>query len=149
MPVCRRIFGTAASRFTACLLLPLYLTVGLLGSGGWFCADGTHCRPAAAATCCCDDRAAAPVDDCCPSPARSHSIGTAGATCGCYYQDQSRDSLVKLALLLDSPSELPTGTGIEVAPPPSARARYYPPAATPSPPRYLLSPRNGRAPPHA
>jgi len=72
--------------YLAAVLLPLLISTwsGWMVLGGWHCADGSQCRPAAASACCCEEPSQtlsgsvkAEEDDC------AHAGINAG--CGCYY----------------------------------------------------------------
>jgi hypothetical protein len=137
-------FGQRLLAVALLLLLPL---ASVAGVGGWQCADGSPCRPATALTCCCAV-APPPVDDCCElelSPDALHL----GAACGCHFHAEAADALLTAASLLDVSLALPPSAGVVIVRPLSASERSLHPAILHHPPRYLLSPADGRAPPVA
>src|SRR5713101_1766559 len=83
-------------QFLGAALLPLLIFAGQIDLGGWFCADGTRCRPALAATCCCGcpEGAGAPGDCHARAGDQAHAAIT-GTPCHCYYDIQGIPSLLK------------------------------------------------------
>jgi hypothetical protein len=137
--------------FIGVALLPLLILSGLIGPGGWFCADGRLCEPAFAATCCCGcPEDGVPARDCCPGETGPHGEAGLRSSCGCYYHAEA----AARAVVLKSPQHRwnavspPTAVTLAVAPPIGftlALAR----TPTAKPARFLLSPRQSRAPPFA
>jgi hypothetical protein len=130
-------------------LLPLFI-VGLGGPvGGWHCADGSVCASAVEPTCCCGcvETGSRIVHHCDDEEARAPYLGA--DACGCYYQTQYAEALLKLKRLLasDVPALLATHC---VTIRPLQRIVCLPaPAATQSPPRTPPSPGDPRGPPAA
>jgi hypothetical protein len=75
----------------ALLSLMVSPLAGWTAAGGWYCATGTQCEPAAAVACCCED-AVAP-DDCCAQGGSGYSA----AACGCYYDAHLVDASLQFA----------------------------------------------------
>lgn len=143
-----RSLGWPGQRLTAVALLPLLLLVSLSGVGGWQCADGSPCRPAASLTCCCGAEAP-PVDDCCLAERQGHGASRIAAACGCHFHAETADTLLKGVATLHLQLAPPSPVKLVLDRPGNVGERLLPPAITISPPRYLLSPTDGRAPPVA
>lgn len=136
-------------RLLGVLLLPLLLLANVPGTGGWYCADGNPCRPAAALSCCCPaenhpaDRSARvedPAEDAAPGEVR----------CGCYYRSEP----VIVAAVHGPAPDVDPGPSLPAAFVPAVEplvppTPLSPPAATISPPRHLVSPSDPRGPPRA
>jgi hypothetical protein len=141
---------TRIRRTIGALFLSLFIAASFLTTGGWFCADGRSCRPALSPTCCCGaEGAATEATGVTSSDGTSRASTLSHGECGCY-----RDAATTATLLPDvrpfatAPASLP-GPGI--FPPVSSRplvsiltAEEFVP-----PPRFLISPRDTRAPPTA
>lgn len=143
-----RSLGWFGRRLTAVALLPLLLLVSLSGMGGWQCADGSPCRPAVSLTCCCGAEAP-PADDCCLAERQGHDASRIGAACGCHFHAETADTLLTGVATLHLQLAPPPPATLVLSRPGNVRERLRPPAITISPPRYLLSPTDGRAPPVA
>jgi hypothetical protein len=114
------------------------------GAGGWFCADGAQCRPAAALACCCG----------CPEGANgvAHRCVEAGAAvsgdhCGCFYRTQTLDVAAHASprFLTVGIAALPAACVPSPAIPPVVYALVSPLAH--GPPGRFLSPGDPRGPP--
>jgi hypothetical protein len=139
-------------RFLGVALLPLLILSGLIGPGGWFCADGSRCEPLFAPACCCAcGEAGVPADACCSEDSGPLQAATLGSACGCYYDTgpglsaavlrapETLEPLVALATVAPSPHR-------PVAP--SLLCSVTPVVAI-KPPRQPSSPRHTRGPPAA
>lgn len=140
-------------RFPVGLLLPLFLLAGLLGHGGWFCADGSYCAPALAITCCCGcPEGTVAIRDACCADERGAEEGDALSTgsCGCYYQadDAALSALHPPQILNDLAIGQQASRETAVVSPSALIARL--PTEAPSlKSRVLLSARDPRGPPTA
>ena len=133
-------------RLLSVLLIPLLLMLSGIRPGTWHCADGAPCESATALACCCGctESGAVILHQC-----REHAGQAVSAeTCGCYYAAHS----------VDAQGVGPQAPAKQVAALPPAALFNAPgarsilicaPAATGSPPRYLIAPRDTRAPPLA
>lgn len=135
-------------RWFGVVLLPLLILSNLSGLGGWFCADGVQCRPATTPSCCCghdEKRTSATVALECEHGA--HGAELKNGRCGCYYQAPATvETQRKLELAgPDLVLALPVTVFAYVSPPGHVAPLGRP--SLPSPPRYLVSPRDTRAPP--
>jgi hypothetical protein len=130
------------------LLVLLVSLPGAAQSGGWFCASGVQCEPAAAPTCCCGAQEAAD-DRCEQEPGRHHLQTVAALPCGCYYEAQALEPLLKAGRVVapPAPALLPT----PVAPLTLAvrSIPLPPPAVTQGPPGLFVSSQVTRGPPAA
>jgi hypothetical protein len=136
-------------RLLAVLLLPLILGAfpGWTDSGGWFCADGQQCEPAAALTCCC--AATAPCTGSrCDEPGVPAATLSAGP-CGCYYDAQAQDAGLRVEkpflLLVAAPPPHP----FTLAPPTTRLVTRGILRAPVRPPRWISASPDPRGPPVA
>lgn len=129
------------------LLVPLLLLGGGTGPGAWHCADGVPCETATATACCCgcSETGAVIAHQC-----REHAgEAITGDTCGCYYERQHIEAQSSAGqVLVKHLAALPPAGTVLLAPP-AGKVCVPALAATGSPPRYLVSPRDTRAPPVA
>jgi hypothetical protein len=140
---------TFRNRLLGVALLPLLIWAQLTGFGGWFCANGTRCEPAFAATCCCGSVQGSSVpDECCADRTGSGRASIARAPCGCYYDAQGIDCLLRAARTLKTASPLPAAV-LTAGEPPRLTLVSLAAAAPIHPPRPPVSPRDTRAPPAA
>lgn len=145
---------THTRRAIRAALLSLFIAASFLTTGGWFCADGRACLPALSPTCCCGgaagDASAPAVEggaDLC-ADADCESRLTEGG-CGCYrglpaIASQLAGPHAPTAL----PAALSAGSALTFVRPDPCLVSPTAPNPTP-PPRYLVSPRDTRAPPVA
>src|ERR1043166_2641639 len=139
---------TISRRTIQAAFLSLLIAVSFFTTGGWFCADGRACMPAWSPTCCCGDSHGAAVKHAaCDTPGDHTCLSEPG--CGCY-RDPGFPPALRPAgrLTLTAPAILP-GPTIPFLVPVSQRVSHRPPAPPISPPRFLISPRDTRAPPAA
>jgi hypothetical protein len=138
----RRTYGAA--------FLALLIALSFLTTGGWFCADGQACLPALAPTCCCggeEDHSAAVGGELCDSESCPTCL-TRG-DCGCYQDYASVATAMRSErFVVDAPAALPHPT-FAAALPPSGRLPQSRADDPSPPPRFLVSPRDTRAPPAA
>jgi hypothetical protein len=134
-------------RLLGIVLLPLLLVLGGVGPGNWHCADGVPCDSASALVCCCGCEAseAAPALDCDDAGGVQH---VANESCGCYYAASVVDAQHKVGPNVELAAALATPKPLFAAPV-SSQVSGFDPVDSGCPPRFLVSPRNGRAPPLA
>jgi hypothetical protein len=133
--------------FLGVALLPLLILAQLIGSGGWFCANGTRCELPFAATCCCGSvQASSASSECCADRTDEGRASVTGVPCGCYYDARGMDCLPGATRTLETASPLPAATLTATEPP--LLAVFSLTTAVPiQPPRFLTSPGHTRAPP--
>lgn len=134
----------------AAILLPLLIGTFSAepASGGWYCADGLQCEPAAAYSCCCVVSSPCADDQCREEGGEHHAAVTAGP-CGCYYHAGPLDSDLQ---------KQPAVWFVAAAPPPAFDSFRTPPVRlitinstedAPKPPQWPSYWRVDRGPPAA
>src|SRR5262245_36954393 len=105
-------------RFCGAALLPLLILAGIVGPGGWFCADGSQCKPWFATTCCCGcDASDSACDDSCAAPADAAAVALAAPSCFCYYHAEETPPPLKAVPTGHSIMALPSVAAALAVPP--------------------------------
>jgi hypothetical protein len=129
-------------------LLSLLIALSFLIAGGWHCADGRACTSGISPTCCCGEVAGGETGGKWRDATESRICLTQGA-CGCYRDASQLASLRSAAgVHFELPATLPAPR-LLIARPAGRAMPGFPAASPPLPPRFLVSPRESRAPPAA